>query len=240
MSENTAIHYAVYGSGTPILLLHGGLSHQLSWFSQLPWLVASGRQVILVDSRGHGKSGLGDIELSYGLLALDAVQILDQLKIQSTDIIGWSDGANTALILARYWPKRVQRIVAISGNSDPSGLTPMARRQNLNASSGLNSGIYRWWIGAGKHLDELEKRLKKLWQNGPNLHPEDLLAIKAPTLVIIGENDLVTSDHAKQMAAQLPDGDLSIIPAGGHSTLFTHAHQVNILIAKFLKITLNQ
>jgi pimeloyl-ACP methyl ester carboxylesterase len=235
-SENTDIHYLSYGKGPPVLLLHGGLSHRLSWFSQVPWLVAAGRQVILLDTRGHGGSGLGDTDLSYRLLAVDAIHVLDQLGIQRTDVIGWSDGANTALLLAHDWPGRVGRIVAISGNADPSGLTPEARADNHSRESGLAYWYKRWWTGAGERFADLEKRIKKLWRTGPRLQPDDLRAIRSPTLVILGENDQVTPGHARLMAGLLPHGTLKIIRGGGHATLITHAGQVNALIGEFLGI----
>jgi pimeloyl-ACP methyl ester carboxylesterase len=235
-SGDAAIHFRSYGQGQPVLLLHGGLSHRLSWFSQVPWLVDSGRQVILLEIRGHGESGLGDAELSYRLLAADAINVLDALGIERTDVIGWSDGANTALLLAHLWPKRVGRIVAISGNVDPSGLTPEAHTDNHTQDSGLAYWYKRWWTGAGERFSELEKRIKKLWRTGPNLQSDDLRAIETPTLVIIGENDVVTLEHARQMVGLLPHGSLSIIQGGGHSTLITHADQVNKLIGHFLRI----
>lgn len=235
-SENTFIHYRSYGKGPPVLLLHGGLSNRLSWFSQVPWLVASGRQVILLDIRGHGESGLGDTDLSYRLLAADAIHVLDRLGIRRTDIIGWSDGANTALLLAHEWPGRVGRIVAISGNSDPSGLTPEAHADNHVRESGITYWYKRWWTGAGERFTDLEKRIKKLWSTGPHLRPEDLESIESPTLLIIGEDDQVSIEHARQMAALLPHGRLSIIRGGGHATLITHAGQVNSLIGEFLGI----
>ena len=81
------IHYVAYGQGEPVLLLHGGLSNKLSWFSQIPWLVASGRRVVLVDTRGHGSSTAGNTKLSYQIFAEDTLQVLDRLGIQRTDII---------------------------------------------------------------------------------------------------------------------------------------------------------
>ncbi|MDD3813101.1 MAG: alpha/beta fold hydrolase [Desulfocapsaceae bacterium] len=238
-SGDADIHYVKYGSGLPLLLLHGGLSHRLSWFSQLPWLAASGREVIVVDTRGHGESGLGDTELSYRLLASDVVHVLNQLGIQHTDVIGWSDGANTALLLARYWPERVCRIVAISGNSDPSGLTSEARADSSTHSTGLTYWWYRWWTRAGERIDELERRIKHLWRNNPSLQAHDLGAIEAPTLLIVGEHDVITSEHAQQMADLLPHGTLEVIPAGGHATLITHACQIDMLIGKFLGIPID-
>ena len=241
------IHYVCYrcndgsGSGSrsnsrpAVVLLHGGLSNRLSWFSQIPWLVASGRQVVVIDTRGHGASTLGDAELTYHLLASDVVAVLDHLHFEQVDIIGWSDGGNTALMLGRFWPKRIHRMVAISANFDPSGLTTEARQAAKEDGSGLGSSFSRWWTGAGDHLAELESRIKTMWQTKPNLRLLDLQAIEAPTLVIVGEADDVMATHARQMAETLPHGSLKIIP-GGHFTPLTHPQRVNGLIADFLEI----
>ncbi len=235
-SRDANIHYVSYGSGSPILLLHGGLSHRFIWFSQIPWLVNSGRQVILLDTRGHGDSDLGDSELSYHLMADDTIQVLDQLSIQKTDVIGWSDGANTALQLALVWPQRVHRIIAISGNSDPSGLTTEAQMNGQERSSGLTYWFYRWWTGAGDRLDKLETSIRTLWQSGPHLTAADLRKIKNPVLVVVGEHDLITLDHTEKMASRLANGKLAIVPDGGHLTIFTHAREINRLIGNFLAI----
>ncbi len=234
-SEGSAIHYSVYGAGPPLLLLHGGLSSRLSWFSQLPQLVERGHRVILLDVRGHGRSRLGITELSYRLLAADALQVLDHLGVERADVIGWSDGANTALLLARFRPQRVQRIVAVSANFDPSGLTAAAQRENLERNRGLRYWFYRFWSGAGEGVDELERRLKKLWRQGPRLEAEDLRSISAPVLIILGDQDLIRLDHARAMAELIPASTLEIISGGGHATLITHARQVNRLIEAFLR-----
>jgi pimeloyl-ACP methyl ester carboxylesterase len=229
------IHYVSYGSGPTVLLLHGGLSNRLSWFSQLPWLVDSGRRVVLPDTRGHGNSGLGDGDLSYRLLATDAIKILDKLCIKKVDVVGWSDGGNTALLLGLYWPQRVRRIVAISANFNPAGLTPEAQRETFQPSSGVARWLRRWWTGAGDRFQRLEARIKRMWRIRPNLEPADLGEITAPTLVIVGESDVVSLSHARQMYEQLAHGSLAII-AGGHFTPITRARQVNGLIAGFLDI----
>ena len=234
-SGDDVIHYVCYGEGPAVMLLHGGLSNRLIWFSQLTWLATSARQVVVIDTRGHGKSTLGDAELTYRLLASDAVAVLDQLRIRKTDVIGWSDGGNTALMLGRYWPWRVNRLVAISANFNPSGLTPEAHAEAGEESSGLGRWLSRWWTGAGTHLVELERRIKTMWQTRPNLQPVDLKAIEAPTLVIVGEKDDVMVSHATELAETLHNGKLAIIP-GGHFTPLTHPHQVNELIADFLDI----
>jgi pimeloyl-ACP methyl ester carboxylesterase len=229
------IHYISLGSGPAVLLLHGGLSNRLAWFSQIPWLVAAGRQIVLPDIRGHGDSDLGANELNYRLLASDAIHVLNKLDIRQADVIGWSDGGNTALLLGRYSPQRVKRIVAISANFSPTGLTSEALEETHTQSSGLKYLLKRWWTGAGKHLAELENRIKLMWRTFPVLKPVDLQEITPPTLVIIGEHDVISIEHARQMAKLLPNGFLEIVP-GGHSTPVTHSNEVNGAIAKFLGI----
>lgn len=232
---DASIHYWSFGSGPAVLLLHGGLSNRLAWFSQIPWLVAAGRQIVLPDIRGHGDSGLGTNELNYRLLASDAIHVLDNLDIRRADVIGWSDGGNTALLLGRYSPQRVKRIVAISANFSPTGLTSEALKETNTQSSGLKYWLIRWWTGAGKRLADLENRIKRMWRTFPVLQPVDLQNITTPTLVIIGEHDVISIAHARQMANLLANGFLKIVP-GGHATPVTHSNAVNEAIAKFLGI----
>lgn len=155
------IHYVCYGHGDPILLLHGGLGNKLSWFSQLPWLVASGRRVVLIDTRGHGDSTPGDAKLSYPIFAADALLVLDRLGIQRTDIVGWSDGGIIALLLGIEAPQRVRRIVAISANFEPSGLIPDSERTQgetpIRSLNNIATGLRSWWSGAGDRHAALEK-----------------------------------------------------------------------------------
>jgi pimeloyl-ACP methyl ester carboxylesterase len=234
-TADATIHYDCYGTGPAVLLLHGGLSNRLAWFSQIPWLVASGRQVVVPDIRGHGRSGLGHRELNYRLLASDAIAVMDNLKIRQADVIGWSDGGNTALLMGRYWPERVGRIICISANFNPSGLTPEAKADSRTHSNGLKYWITRWWTGAGEHLRELETRIKRMWRNYPVLQPVDLQEIRIPVLVIVGKHDIITVEHAKRMADLMPEGELVVLP-GGHSTPVTNSTRVNNAIEAFLSI----
>jgi pimeloyl-ACP methyl ester carboxylesterase len=236
-TEGAAIHYQHYrGRGPAILLLHGGLSHRLSWFSQLPWLVSSGRGIVVIDIRGHGRSGLGERALSYLRLASDVLAVMDALHLPKADIIGWSDGGNTALVLAHRWRKRVERIVAISANYDPSGLTEDARADATRTSDALTHWFTRWWTEAGPRTAELEQRVKHMWLSGPRLTPEDLTGIGCPVLVIVGGRDVIRREHAEAMAELIPGARLEIVADGGHSLPVTHAEWVNREIGGFLQV----
>lgn len=234
------IHYVSYGQGDPVLLLHGGLSNKLSWFAQVPWLVASGRRVVLIDTRGHGDSTHGDEELEYHLFAEDTLQVLNRLDIQRTDIVGWSDGGIIALILGREAPERVGRIIAISANFHPSGLQfPAAEAHDQARSTLKNKVIARlqnWWSGADKNDGLLVEKINALWQNAPQLEHSDLKAIVAPTLVVAGEYDVIDPEHTLELAQNLANGKLEIVMGAGHSAHISHAAEVNLLVAEFLNI----
>jgi pimeloyl-ACP methyl ester carboxylesterase len=231
------IHFVSYGTGKAILLLHGGLSNRLSWFAQLPWLVKTGYRVIVTDTRGHGLSGLGHDELSYRLLASDAINVFDHLEVSQADVIGWSDGGNTALMLGIFWPQRVNRIVTISANFNPAGLTPEVQNEKIEPSKGLLYWLRRLWTGAGASFHALEERIRRMWRSFPKLEPADLGHIVSPTLVIVGGKDIVTKSHASEMAEQIKNSTLAIVP-GGHFTPITHAVRINKLISDFLGISI--
>ncbi len=113
--------YAVFGQGEPVVFLHGGLANADYWGLQVP-VVARDRQVIVLDSRGHGRSTRDDRPYGYDLMADDVVGLLDFLKIPKAAIVGWSDGGILGLDLAIRHPGRVTKVFAFAANTDPSGV----------------------------------------------------------------------------------------------------------------------
>jgi len=101
------IWYASYGSGSPIILLHGGLGHSGNWGYQVPTLVRAGYRAVLIDSRGHGRSTRDQQPFSYELMASDVLAVMDLLRLERPAVVGWSDGACVALILGRNAPARI-------------------------------------------------------------------------------------------------------------------------------------
>jgi pimeloyl-ACP methyl ester carboxylesterase len=99
-NDGARIWYATYGSGAPVVLLHGGLGHSGNWGYQLPALVDAGYRGVLIDSRGHGHSTRDARPYSYELMASDVLGVMDSLGLQQAALVGWSDGACTALIVA--------------------------------------------------------------------------------------------------------------------------------------------
>ncbi len=233
LHKQAEIHYISYGLGEPVVLLHGGLSNKLSWFSQIPVLVKSGRQVILIDTRGHVKSTLGTEALSYQLFAEDVLKVLKHLNIQKADFIGWSDGGITALILGQHSPTFVNRIIAISANISPNGLKEGSQNEFGKKVQPLIGWIKKSWAGSKDYVNKLEEHIWRIWTS-PIMSEIDLSSVVAPTLIIVGESDIVTQEHSQKMASLLKDGEFVVINKGGHATPITHAREINALINSFI------
>jgi pimeloyl-ACP methyl ester carboxylesterase len=92
-NEGAWIWYTTYGSGSAVILLHGGLGHSGNWGYQVPALVRIGYRVVLIDSRGHGRSTRDERPFSYELMASDVLAVMDWLHLEKTALVGWSDGA---------------------------------------------------------------------------------------------------------------------------------------------------
>src|ERR1700736_4937877 len=120
-ANGISLHYAVYGQGSPVILLHGGLANTDYWGNQIQAL-APLRTVIVMDSRGHGRSTRDPRPYGYDLMADDVVALMDVLKVPKADIVGWSDGAILGLDLAMCHPDRVGKIFAFAANTVTSGV----------------------------------------------------------------------------------------------------------------------
>ena len=105
--DGARIWYATYGAGRPVILLHGGLCNSRNWGYQVPALLKDGYRAILIDSRGHGRSTRDTRPYTYDQMASDVLAVMKALRIKKAGLVGWSDGACTALILASKEPKRV-------------------------------------------------------------------------------------------------------------------------------------
>jgi pimeloyl-ACP methyl ester carboxylesterase len=127
------IWYAAFGDGEPVILLHGGLVNSNWWGNQVRALQTRYR-IIVMDSRGHGRSSRDDAPYGYDLMASDVLGLMDFLKIRKAAIVGWSDGAIIGLDTAIHHPDRLSKLFAFAGNSDPSGVADIAQSPVFNAA----------------------------------------------------------------------------------------------------------
>ena len=219
-SGDARIYYQLFGSGPPLVLLHGGLGSGLDWFSVLPQLSAQFRTLV-IDLRGHGRSQMGTPVLTYRLMASDVHQVLQHLDVERCDFVGWSDGGNTALQFALAYPQGINRLITIGANFNPGGLTAAAAAHAVQPAPHGGSRLSRWLYGlradSPAQWHRLAARVKAMWRDYPRLEAVDLTAIRAPTLVIVGAQDYIEISHAQQMADAIPDAELLVLPNTGHA-----------------------
>lgn len=227
---NVSIYYEVFGSGPPVLVLHGGLGSLVDMRHQIESL-AKNHLVIAPDSRGHGRSTDSAGPLSYAEMAEDVHALLDRLAIRKADIVGWSDGGIIGLTLALRYPERVGRLVVIGANFDPAGLvSPPLPDPPIPPAPRL----YRWIAPDPAHWPVLYRKVTGMWRTQPHFTLDELGRIRSPTLVIAGEFDAVQRAHTDTLAAAIPSAREYIIPGATHQAPVTHPAAVNAQILEFL------
>jgi pimeloyl-ACP methyl ester carboxylesterase len=227
--DDVSIYCETFGAGPPVLVLHGGLGYIEDMSFQIMALAKS-HFVIAVDSRGHGRSTGANGPLSYSLMSDDMVKVLDSLKINRVDAVGWSDGGIIGLDLAIRHPERIRRLVAISANYNPDGLgyTPSVEEVPRIA--------IRYWLLAPNPTQwpDLYRNVIAMWRTQPQYTLNDLGQIKAPTLVMAGEYDLIKREHTNQLAKAIPGSHESIIAHATHLVPIENPDIVNSEILNFL------
>jgi pimeloyl-ACP methyl ester carboxylesterase len=215
-----AMFYAIYGSGPPILLIHGGLSNADVWSAEIPGLAAH-HEVIVADSRGHGRSTMTGARLTYDLMASDYLALLDYLGIPKVAVVGWSDGGVIGLDLAIHHPDRLTALFAQAANASPDGLTwtPTAA-DALHSPGGRDQAEYERLSPTPDHFMAFRKEVFEMWATEPHFTREQLASIKVRTAIVIGDHDqMVRRDHTEYMARTIPGAKLIILPDVSHFAL---------------------
>ena len=227
------------GKGEPVIFLHGGMGSANSWSYQVPVFSKSYR-VITLDSRGQGRTSDSVAPFSYHSMAEDVVRLMDVLKIPSAYIVGWSDGGNIGIDLAIHHPTRIKGIVAYGANINPAGLqdhflnylhtaTP-EEMQRDNGSDFLDLSAHP------ENLPVIAEKIRNMWLREPNFTQAQLSSIKVPTLIMDGaEEELIRPDHAKEIAAAIPNAKLVMLPNVGHYAIFKKPELWNKTVLEFLK-----
>ena len=224
------IYYKTYGGGRPVLVLHGGLGFIEEMHYQIRALAAS-RFVIAPDSRAQGRSTDSDAPLSYALMADDMLKLLDSLSIDRVDVVGWSDGGIIGLDLAMHHPGRFGRLVTIGANYDVDGLV---RKPVFDGTIPPTPGFYRRNAPDPAHWPVSYTKIITMQQTQPHYSMDDLGKIKAPTLVMAGEFDVIRREHTEQLAKAIPNGREDIIKGATHRMPIDEPEVVNAHILKFL------
>lgn len=227
-SHGAKIHYQIIGNGFPLVLLHGNGESHKNFQYQIQYF-KNDYQLILIDSRAHGKSTWNQESLSISLLAHDVIHVLNELKIKSAAILGFSDGANIAFQIALRYPNRVSALVAVSGNIFPRGM-----RKIFYLSIVIEHRVISLFSRLFPSLRH-HQQLMGLMALQPQISFAQLNTITAPTLIMAGDKDLIETNHTKAIASAIPSAKLVILSGADHFGLYNQPDQYNKIIADFLK-----
>ncbi|MGO9547074.1 MAG: alpha/beta fold hydrolase [Rhodomicrobium sp.] len=235
--DRTKIFFAQFGNGEgpPVLLLHGGLGSSNYWGHQIEYLAGKYR-VIVMDTRGHGRSPVMSKVFGYAQFADDVAALLDYLKIDAASVIGWSDGAVTGLQLAIARPKRVSRLFAFGANVTLDGLKGGGARTRVFAEYAARCRIeYRALSPNPEKWPELVAGLSAMWRREPNFGRQTLASIKVPVTVSDGEHDeIIRPDHTARIAKTIPKAKKVILPGVSHFAMLQNPAQFNRAVQAFL------
>ncbi len=224
------MYYEVYGTGKPLLMIHGNGGDISSFAQNIPYF-SKKYKVIVADSRAHGKSEDTRDSLTFEMMADDYAALLDSMHISSAYIIGWSDGGNNALLMAMRHPDKVIRLASTGANlwPDSTALSPALWKSEYETfQSGKNKTFKTakekndWKIFL---LDWLE----------PHISLTTLQQIKCPALIIGGDHDLINTAHTVLISQHIPHAQLWIIPKSGHATLIEHKDEFNHKVDEFFR-----
>lgn len=229
------IHYRVYGQGSPVIFLHGGLASSNYWGHQVP-AVAARHTVILMDSRGHGRSTRDTRAYGYDLMADDVVALMDHLKIAKADIVGWSDGGILGIDLALRHKDRVGKVFAFAANTLTSGVRDNVEKNPTFAAYIERAGReYEAQSATPKQYNSFVDQISKMWAEQPNWSDAQLAAIATPILVVDGDHDeAIKREHTEYMAATIPHAGLLILPNASHFAFLQDPKMFNFAILHFL------
>jgi pimeloyl-ACP methyl ester carboxylesterase len=229
------IWYAIFGRGAPVVLLHGGLANANYWGNQVRRLQRY-YQVVVMDSRGHGRSTRDARPYGYDLMAGDVIGLMDFLKIRRAAIVGWSDGAIIGLDIAMHDPARVSKLFAFAANSDPSGVADIAHSPVFNAYIARAAKEYEKLSPTPGQYQAFLAQITKMWETQPHWTAADLRRIAVPVWIVDADHDeAIKRENTEFMAANIANAGLLLQPQVSHFSFLQDPEQFTSDVLHFLQ-----
>ncbi len=248
--RGSRVFVQISGNGRPIVFLHGGLHHFDNNFPKQRDEFARSYTVVGIDQRGHGHSPDDARPFQYQDMAEDTAEVIRRLRVGPVDVVGHSDGANVALILARTNPGLVRRLAISGANLRPDLPQDVLRARQLWSDEQLAEFLpkveqtlpphFRTEYQAvtpdgAAHWSIVLAKSYRLWLTPVVVSPADLASIEAPVLVIAGDRDFTSIEETTEIYRSLRKAQLFIVPGAGHGTFSERPELVNLAIRRFLE-----
>lgn len=229
-------YFEVTGEGEPVVLLHGGMSIAESWLGQTPAL-AQRYRVHVPERRGHGRTADVDGPITFEVMAEDTAAFMEAVGCGPAHLVGWSDGAVVAALLALRRPDLVRKTILIGQYFSLDGMTPQcaALFDRIETLEPMFRASYDGLSPDGPgHFPVVFAKMRRLWQQEPDIALPELARITAPTLIMQGDHDLVDVRHSAAVAEAIPGAQLAVVPGTSHAAPIEKPDLVNRLILDFL------
>src|SRR3984957_20040571 len=235
-NDGARIWYSAYGTGAPVILLHGGLGHGGNWGYQVPALIASGYRAVVIDSRGHGCSTRDGRPYSYELMASDVLAVMKALHLNRAALVGWSDGACTALILAAKHPSRVAGVFFFACNMDPTGVTAFDATPAVKRCFSRHTEDYKRLSATPEQFKHFVEDVGLMQRTQPNYSRQDLEKIRVPVRIVQSEQDeFIKRDHAEYLARTIPGARLILLNGVSHFAPLQRPQHFNAAMLAFVE-----
>ena len=226
--------YAEFGHGAPVILVHGGLANSDYWGLQVAVLAAH-YHVIVLDSRGHGRSTRTGTPIDYDLMASDVLALMDYLHIRKAALVGWSDGAIIGLDIAIHHPDRLTRLFAFAANSDPSGVKDVDKSSVFAAYIQRAASEYARLSPTPSQFRAFVADVEHMWATEPHFADDQLRHISVPTWIVDGDRDeAIKRENTDHMAGLIPGSGELILPAVSHFAFLQDPGMFNESLLHFL------
>jgi pimeloyl-ACP methyl ester carboxylesterase len=225
----------VRGTGEEtLLLLHGGMSNSDLFVDALAPHLGDRYRLAAFDRRGHGYTPDDGRAFHYESMADETITVLESVVRGPAHLIGWSDGGIVGLLVARRRPDLVGRLVAIGANFHADGVLPL----ELDPSSPLAVEMFEGYAArspdGADHFAVVLERFIAMMSSEPTLTTEDVATIVTPTLVLVGDDDLIRLDHTCALYEALPNAQLAVVPGTSHAVPVERPDEVARLVLAFL------
>ena len=226
--------YDEHGQGEPLVLLHGGLVDARFFEPNLPAL-AEHFHVYTPERRGHGHTPDVEGPITYQLMTDDTIAFLETVVGQPADLVGHSDGAFVAMLVAIQRPELVKRLVMISGGFNKSGEAMPDMEWDVDQIFAFLGPAYGEVSPDGiEHFKVVATKIGEMAAKEPNLQTSDLANVPQRTLVMFSDDDLVTMAHVVDTYDALPNAELAVVPGTSHFLTQEKPALVNALVLDFL------
>jgi pimeloyl-ACP methyl ester carboxylesterase len=220
-----------------VLLLHGGLSNSDLLLDMVEPTLAAKYALVAFDRRGHGRTADTAAPFDYEDMATETVRVLEEVVGTPAHLVGWSDGGIIGMLVALRRPELVRRLVLIGTNFSVDGLQPVEFSEDSPVAIAFATSFAERSPDGPEHFGVVAEKAEALFRSEPTMTTPDVARIRTPTLVMAGDDDIVTLGHTRALYESLPAAELAVIPGASHLVVLEKPGVVARFIDEFLGST---